>query len=67
MIGCNVQKYLGEQFVGETTGKFEDNVILRETPQRIEVITDCKEGDTAEEASEKSIFRGTKKKDEIQF
>lgn len=64
MIGCNVQKYLGEQFVGETTGKFEDNVILRETPQRIEVITDCKEGDTAEEASEKSIFRGTKKKDD---
>ena len=47
-----------------TTGQFEDNVILtpRETPQRIEVITNCKEGDTAEKASEKSLFRGTEKK-----
>ena len=42
---------------------FEDNVILRETPQRIEIITDCKEGGTAEKASEKSLFRGTEKKD----
>lgn len=48
-----------------TTGQFEDNVILRprETPQRIEIITDCKEGGTAEKASEKSLFRGTEKKD----
>ena len=42
---------------------FEDNVILSKTPQRIEVITDCKEGDTAtaEKASEKALFRGAEK------
>lgn len=47
---------------------FEDNVILSKTPQRIEVITDCKgqlgkEGDTAEKASEKALFRGAEKKE----
>jgi len=48
-----------------TTGQFEDNVILRprETPQRIEIITNCKEGDTAEKASEKALFRGAEKKE----
>ena len=44
---------------------FEDNVILSKTPQRIEVITDCKEGDTdtAEKTSEKALFRGAEKKE----
>jgi len=42
---------------------FEDNVMMRETPQRIEIITDCKEGDKAEKASEKTLFRGAEKKE----